>query len=84
VAVRVPNSGPAERERQRLISRFERDLRGLELMPARWREAELADIREEICRAVLLDLRAGLPLVPARGAASDVADEILELERTRG
>lgn len=81
--MRVPNSGPNERERQALISKLERDLRGLERMPARWRETELADIREDICRAMLLDLHAGRPLVRAKLAAPDLTGAILELERTR-
>lgn len=62
--MRVPNTGPVELERNRLIGKFERDLQGLSKIPARMREAELADIREEICHAMLRDLRAGRPLAP--------------------
>ncbi len=59
---RVPNTGKAETERLRLIAKLEADLDAIERIPAAQREAEHADIRAETCRAMLGDLRAGLPL----------------------
>lgn len=75
--VRVPNTGPVERERQELIRKLERDLRGLEAVPPRQRENELADVREDICRAMLRDLYAGRPLVAPRVEPLDLLQELL-------
>jgi hypothetical protein len=62
---RVPNAGPAERDRQRLIRKLEADLRARDAIPAARRVDELADIRTETCLALLGDLHGGLPVVPA-------------------
>jgi hypothetical protein len=62
--MRVPSTGPREQERQRLIRKFEADLRRLQRIPLRRREAEHADIAEQTCRTMLANLYAGLPLVP--------------------
>lgn len=53
----------------KLIRKLKRDLAGLRRIPETNREAELADVREEICRSMLADLMAGRPL--QRSPAAD-------------
>jgi len=72
---RVPNTGPAERERQAEIRRLERLLRELERVPAHRRYAEVADVRADICRRLLAELGApGYTLPPAPEATVEVVD----------
>lgn len=75
--MRVPNTGPAEVERQQLIKKLEADLRRIERIPQKRREAECADIAEESCRAMLSDLRMGRPLVA--DSARRVEDPLRDL-----
>lgn len=56
--MRVPNAGPAERERRVLIERLEKKLAYFQRIPPARREAECADEGEQTCRAMLADLRA--------------------------
>lgn len=61
--IRVPNSGPAERERQHQIRRLEKALRRFERVPAHRRDAECADEGERDVRQFLAELGApGFPL----------------------
>lgn len=78
---RVPNSGPAERERQRVIAKLEALIEQLDRIPPARREAELADIRAEDCRQMLGDLKAGLPLEGRTGADAPNIWKILEQEK---
>ena len=75
--IRVPNTGPAEGERRRL-DKLERDLRRLEAISPARREAEHADVAEQMCRALLADLRAGRPLVvPEAPPQPDPLEDLL-------
>jgi hypothetical protein len=56
--MRVPNSGPAERERQDQIRRIEKKLAYFQSIPERRREDECADEGESTCRALLSELCA--------------------------
>ncbi len=56
--LRVPNTGPAERERLALIKRFEGKLAYFRGIPPARREAECADEGERDCTAMLAELRA--------------------------
>ena len=49
-------------ETSKLIRKLQSDLRRLQRIPAWRREAELADVAEEIVSAMLADLYAGRPL----------------------
>lgn len=76
--LRVPNSGPAERERQAQIRRLEKLLRELERVPAHRREDECADVRERDVRQALAELGApGFPL-PEKPVTTL---EVLDLDR---
>lgn len=76
----VPDTGKSEVERVRLIAKLEADLAAIERIPAERREAEHAAIRAETCRAMLGDLRAGLPLVPRAGVEWPGITRLLESE----
>jgi hypothetical protein len=82
---RVPNTGPAERDRIKQIRRYERLLRELEAVPAQRREDEVADVRGDICRRMLAELGApGYSLpdpVPATVEIVDIDELIEELGR---
>jgi hypothetical protein len=56
---RVPNTGPAERDRQRLIRKLEATLRVLDAIPPKHREAELADSRAELCLRAIDEVKRG-------------------------
>ncbi|GAB5426640.1 MAG: hypothetical protein Devi2KO_00990 [Devosia indica] len=56
--VRVPDVGPATREREALIRKLERDLRRFQRIPAKRRAAECADEGEATCRTLLAELYA--------------------------
>ncbi len=72
---RPPNTGPAERERIKQIRRYEALLRELERVPAHLREAEVADVRADICRRLLAELVApGYVLPPVPTATAEVVD----------
>jgi len=45
-----------------LIAKLERNLASLRRIPARRREAELADVREDVCLALIRQLKGGRPL----------------------
>ena len=84
---RPPNTGPAERERQGLIRRYEALLRELERVPAHRREAEVADVREGICRRLLAELGApgyAMPSTPPKATVEivDIDQWLDELTRT--
>jgi hypothetical protein len=56
--LRVPNTGPAERERQALMKRLESKLEYFRGIPPARRDAECADEGERDCMAMLAELRA--------------------------
>lgn len=56
--MRVPNSGPAERERQGQIRRLEKKLAYFQSIPPHRRDDECADEGEQTCCALLADLGA--------------------------
>ena len=55
-ASRPPDTGPAAKDRARLIAKLQRNLRSFERIPAGRRAAECADEREQACRALLFEL----------------------------
>jgi hypothetical protein len=85
--LRVPTSGPAERERQQQIRRLESSLRRFERVPPHRREAECADEGERDCRMLLAELGAKgyeRPALPPSAVTLMTLDELLEdLERPR-
>jgi hypothetical protein len=56
--VRVPDAGPAVREREALIRKLEKDLARFQRIPTADREAECANEGEATCRALLAELQA--------------------------
>jgi|TARA_R100000365_G_C2740576_1_gene69290 hypothetical protein len=54
--MRVPNSGPAVREREAMMRYFQSRLAYFQKIPARRREAECADEGERDCAALLRQL----------------------------
>lgn len=72
---RVPNTGPAERERLAQIKRYERLLREMDRVPLHRREDECADVRADMCRRMLGELGApGYPKPAAPPATVEVMD----------
>lgn len=84
---RVPNTGPAERERQQQIRKLEALLRQLDRLPAHRREDEVADVRAGMCRRRLAELRAPGYALPPKVKATveiiDIDDWLEEQTRTR-
>lgn len=81
---RVPNTGPAERERLAQIKRYTSLLREMERVPPHRREDECADVRADMCRRMLGELGApGYPMPVAQPATVEVVD-IDELIRDLG
>lgn len=74
---RVPNTGPAERERVREIRKLEALLRELDRVPAHRREDEVADVRVDMCRRRLAELGAPGYASPAKVEATV---EIVDIE----
>lgn len=79
---RPPNTGPSDRERQAQIKRLEALLRELERVPAHRREAEVADVRADMCKRMLAELGAPGYSLPAKPEATvvDIDELIQELE----
>lgn len=86
--MRVPVTGPAERERQAQIARLVMKLQYFQRIPPHRREDECADAGEQTCRALLADLGAPGHARPKPADASirvQTIDEFLEeLERDHG
>lgn len=55
--VRVPDVGPANRERAAIVRKLERDLARFQRIPTKRREAECADEGEATYRRLLAELR---------------------------
>lgn len=54
--VRVPDTGPEIKERERLIKKLQRDLARFKRIPPARRGAECADEGEQLCRTLLREL----------------------------
>ena len=74
---RVPNTGPAERQRLQDIRRLEALLRELDRVPAHRREDEVADVRADMCRRRLSELGVPGYALPAKVEATV---EIVDIE----
>lgn len=53
---RVPDTGPAVRDKERLVRKLLADLKRFKAVPANRRQDECADEGEATCRALLRDL----------------------------
>jgi len=76
---RPPNTGPAERDRQREIRKLESLLREFDRLPAHRREDEVADVRADMCRRRLAELGAPGYAMPARPEANVAVVDIDQL-----
>lgn len=64
--VGVPNTNSRKTAKGRLIAKLTADIEHLSRIPARSREAELADVREQDARAILEAVKSGNALPPPR------------------